>query len=180
MTKKTPTGIVGAFVIEMDVQRDARGSFLRVWCRDLFRDLGLDSDLAQTSLSFNQHAGTVRGLHGQRAPYEETKLVTCAAGSLFDVAVDLRKNSQSYGRWAAVTLTAGDGRSFYIPKGCLHGFQTLEPCTIVAYHISTPYASEAGFGLRWSDPRLAIPWPLSPSHISEADRNWPTLDSRDG
>lgn len=173
-----PTDVHGAFVLQANVHKDERGAFMRVWCRDTLRDLGLECELLQSSLSFNPLKGTLRGLHAQCPPHEEVKLVTCVAGSLFDVAVDLRKNSPTYGLWAAVTLMAGDGRSFYIPKGCGHGFQTLEPDTTVAYHITSPYVPEARGGVRWNDPKLAIRWPLPPSVVSDADGLLPDFGSQ--
>ncbi len=173
-----PTDVDGAFILVGDVHSDDRGSFMRIYCRDAFRGLGIDAEPNQISLSFNVERGTLRGLHAQHAPHEEAKLITCVAGSIFDVAVDLREGSPSYGRWAAVTLRAGKGSSFYIPKGCAHGFQTLEANTTVAYHITTAYAVRARYGVRWDDPKLAIPWPLPPSKISEADQRLPYFRPR--
>jgi dTDP-4-dehydrorhamnose 3,5-epimerase len=174
--RRLATDVAGAFIVVSEVHEDARGSFIRVWCRDTFRDLDLDGEPAQVNLSFNPQPGTLRGLHAQRPPYEEAKLVTCVSGSLFDVAVDLRRDSRSYGRYAVVTLRAGDGRSFFIPKGCGHGFQTLEANTTIAYQITTPFVPEARAGVRWDDPRLAIPWPLPPSIVSDADLRLPNFD----
>jgi dTDP-4-dehydrorhamnose 3,5-epimerase len=176
--RSTRTDIGGVFILSADVHRDDRGAFARAYCRDTFRDLGIDAEPHQISLSFNVERGTLRGLHAQHAPHEEAKLITCAAGSIFDVAVDLREGSPSYGRWTAVTLNAGDGRSFYIPKGCAHGFQTLEANTTVAYQITTAYAVQASFGVRWNDPKLAIPWPLAPGKISVADQRLPYFRPR--
>lgn len=170
-----PTDVAGAFMTEGQVFSDDRGSFTRLYCHTTFRQLGIDAEPNQISLSFNHERGTLRGMHLQRAPHEEAKLVTCAAGALFDVAVDLRPDSPTFGRWAAVTLRAGDGRSFFIPRGCAHGFQTLEPNTTVAYQITAPFDADARLGVRWDDPDLAINWPMTPTRMSDADRNWPLL-----
>lgn len=171
--KKIPTDVAGAWIIENHTHKDARGSFMRVYCRDTFQELGIDVEPSQISLSFNSYRGTLRGLHAQDVPHEEAKLVTCTSGLLFDVVVDLRENSPTYGRWSATTLTAGDGRAFFIPKGCAHGFQTLESNTTVLYQITSPFSPEARIGVRWNDDMLAIAWPLAPTLISDADKLLP-------
>lgn len=176
--KKIPTDVADAWIIENHIHKEARGSFVRVYCRDTFHELGINVEASQISLSFNSYRGTLRGLHAQDVPHEEAKLVTCASGVLFDVVVDLRENSPSYGRWAATTLSAGDGRALFVPKGCAHGFQTLESNTTVLYQITSPFAPEARIGVRWNDATLAIAWPLAPSLISDADKllpDWQTF-----
>jgi dTDP-4-dehydrorhamnose 3,5-epimerase len=173
--KTVPTDIAGAYVIDAEPHDDPRGTFTRLYCRESFDALDLDIDPAQTSLSFNPIRGTLRGLHFQLPPHEETKLVSCVAGSLFDVVVDLRKESPTYGRWTAITLDAAGGRSLFVPKGCAHGFQTLVANTAILYHISAPYSPEASRGIRWDDPALAIPWPLPLSEMSARDQQLPTI-----
>jgi dTDP-4-dehydrorhamnose 3,5-epimerase len=168
------TALAGVVVVELEEHVDERGSFARTWCRDEMTAAGLSSELAQCSLSRNRRAGTLRGLHFQRAPYEEAKLVRCTRGAIFDVAVDLRAGSPTRGQWVGVELDPHTGRALYVPEGCAHGFQTLVDDTDVAYMISVPYASDAADGVRWDDPLLAIDWPDAPERtISERDRGLP-------
>lgn len=169
------TAIAGVVVVELEEHEDERGSFARTWCRDEMAGAGLASELAQCSLSRNRRAGTLRGLHFQRAPHEEAKLVRCTQGAIFDVAVDLRPGSPTRGRWFGVTLEPESGRALYVPEGCAHGFQTLVDDTDVTYMISTPYVPDASAGVRWDDPLLAIDWPKVDGErtISERDRALP-------
>lgn len=173
--KLLPTMLSGVSVVEAEVHRDARGGFVRAYCRDSLAALGQGLTLAQTSLSWSTQRGTIRGLHFQRPPHAEVKLVTCAAGAIFDVIVDLRPGSPTYGRWIAETLAAGGGRSMLVPQNCAHGFQTLVPDTVVLYEISVTYNAAASAGVRWDDSALAIAWPLPPSEISDRDRALPLL-----
>jgi dTDP-4-dehydrorhamnose 3,5-epimerase len=172
------TDISGHFRVRLDWQRDERGGFLRLFDADLFAAHGLPSEFPQTSLSVTAKAGTVRGLHLQRQPFAETKLVRCLRGALFDVVVDLREGSPTRRRWRAFTLRAGDDVLLVIPEGCAHGFQALRAETEVLYHISAPYAPEHADGVRFDDPALAIPWPLPVSLVSARDRAWRLLGER--
>jgi len=169
------TAIAGVVVVELEEHVDERGSFARTWCREEMAEAGLASDLALCSISRNSRAGTLRGLHFQRAPHEEAKLVRCTRGRIFDVAVDLRSGSPTRGEWFGVQLDPESGRALYVPEGCAHGFQTLVDESDVAYMISTPYAPEASAGVRWDDPVLAIAWPEVEDGrtISERDRALP-------
>ena len=168
------TELGGVFVVELEEHVDERGSFARTWCREEMAAAGLTSDLAQCSLSRNRRAGTLRGLHFQRPPHEEAKLVRCTRGAIFDVAVDLRPGSATLGRWVGVELDPDNSRGLYVPEGCAHGFQTLVDDTDVAYMISVPYAPEAATGVRWDDPRLGIAWPeVAERTISPRDRSLP-------
>lgn len=153
------TRIAGVVVVELEEHVDERGSFARTWCRDEMAAAGLTAELAQCSLSRNRRAGTLRGLHYQRTPHEEAKLVRCTRGRIFDVAVDLRPGSSTRGQWIGVELGHENGRALYVPEGCAHGFQTLVDDSDVSYMISVPYAPEASAGIRWDDPDLAIEWP---------------------
>jgi dTDP-4-dehydrorhamnose 3,5-epimerase len=172
------TAIQGVVVVELEEHVDERGSFARTWCRDEMADAGLASELAQCSLSRNRLAGTLRGLHFQRPPHEEAKLVRCTSGAMFDVAVDLRPGSPTRGEWVGVRLDPENGRALYVPEGCAHGFQTLVDDTDVAYMISTPHAPESAAGVRWDDPVLAIEWPevAGARTISERDRTLPSYE----
>lgn len=172
------TEIRDVVIVELEEHVDERGSFARTWARDEMAAAGLTSVLSQCSLSRNPRTGTLRGLHYQRAPHEEAKLVRCTRGAIFDVAVDLRPASRTRGRWIGVRLDPENGRALYVPEGCAHGFQTLVDETDVAYMISTPYAREAAGGVRWDDPTLAIEWPDAAERIISArDRSLPDYDS---
>jgi len=172
------TPIAGVHVVELERHEDERGFFARAWCREELAAAGLNSDLSQCSLSRNVAAGTLRGMHLQRAPHEEAKLVRCTRGAIFDVAVDLRADSPTHGMWFGMDLDADSGRALYIPEGCAHGFQTLVHDTDVFYAISAPYAPEAASGVRWDDPFFGITWPGVPRRIlNERDRSWPDYEA---
>lgn len=160
------TPLKGAYVIELEPVRDERGFFARTY------DGTLLPRIAQAAVSFNERKGTVRGMHYQRDPYGEAKLVRCTRGAIFDVAVDLR-NAQ----WFAVELTPDNGRMFFVPEGFAHGFQTLEDRSEVSYLISREYHAEAAAGVRWNDPAFGIQWPLEPTVMSERDRSYPDFRS---
>ena len=151
--------LAGAFIITPEPAGDERGEFARLFCAETFAAQGLDRRLDQISYSFNRRKGTLRGLHLQRPPHGEAKLVRVTAGAIFDVIVDVRAGSPTFGRWFGLELSAADRRQLYIPIGFAHGFQTLTDAAEVAYAISTPYAPHAQDGLRWNDPALAIAWP---------------------
>lgn len=171
------TKLKGAFIIELERQEDARGFFARTWCSQEFKARGLKADLAQGSLSFNKQKGTIRGMHYQRAPWQEIKLVRCTRGAIYDVLVDLRRNSATFKHWVAEELTAENHRMFYIPEGMAHGFQTLGDDTEVYYQISPAYHPEAAAGVRWNDPAFGITWPLHDIIISDRDRQFPDFHS---
>jgi dTDP-4-dehydrorhamnose 3,5-epimerase len=170
----------GAYLIDIEKRADDRGFFARTWCRHEFEARGLTSEFAQNSLSHNQAVGTLRGLHYQEHPYCEAKLIHCVRGAIFDVIVDLRPNSRSFGSWANITLTADSRQMLYIPECFAHGFQTLEDDTEVSYMISAFHAPGAARGIRYDDPSLAIPWPLPVTRISQQDKSWPILALQPG
>jgi dTDP-4-dehydrorhamnose 3,5-epimerase len=126
-------------------------------------------------VSYNAKRGTLRGLHWQRSPYEEAKLVRCIGGAIWDVVVDIRENSESYRRWFGTELSADNGKALYIPEGFAHGFITLEDETTVMYQISEAYHPDSAAGIRWDDPAIGIEWPMSPTLVSEKDRRWKSL-----
>jgi dTDP-4-dehydrorhamnose 3,5-epimerase len=172
----TQTELAGAWIVEAEPKTDERGGFARLFCAETFAVHGLETAIDQISLSFNARAGTLRGLHLQRPPHAEVKLVRVTAGTIFDVAVDLRAGSPTYGGWIGVELSAENRRQLYIPAGFAHGFQTLTDGTEIAYHISTPYRPEAQDGVVWNDPELAIGWPDPAGAImSQRDRDLPRL-----
>ncbi|MDX1486247.1 MAG: dTDP-4-dehydrorhamnose 3,5-epimerase [Alphaproteobacteria bacterium] len=168
------TTVEGVYLVEAEPCRDTRGYFARTWCQSEFERRGLNASLVQCSTSYNENAGTLRGLHYQAPPHMEAKLVRCTRGALFDVVVDLRKESASYGKWAGFELSAENGHMVYIPEGLAHGFQTLVPETEIFYQISTHYAPDCAAGIRWDDPDLAIDWPpVAQRVISERDAQHP-------
>lgn len=173
--KLTPAEIEGAYLIDLEPIADERGFFARTFCQDDFSKLGLEGAFTQCNLSFNARKGTIRGLHFQARPYEETKIVSCTHGAIFDVIVDLRSESRTFRRWAAFELSRGNRRALYLPKGVAHGFQSLEDDTDVFYLMGQSYRRESAAGVRWNDPTLAIPWPLTDVIISDRDRQLPEM-----
>lgn len=170
-----PLELKGAYLIEPDRIRDERGFFMRTFCAETFAAHGLTSQFPQCSLSFNERRGTLRGLHFQTAPHAETKIVRCTRGSVFDVIVDIREKSDTFGTWTAIELSAVNARAVYVPEGFAHGFQALEDSVEVSYQISTPYASTSAAGIRYDDQMLAIAWPIPVSVISNKDLNLPLM-----
>jgi dTDP-4-dehydrorhamnose 3,5-epimerase len=171
-----PLPLPGAFRIEIDRREDERGFFARTFCAEEFGTQGLVTDFPQHSISFNKKKGTLRGMHYQAAPHAETKVVRCTAGIVFDVLVDLRRSSPTFGRWHAETLTADNRTMLYIPAGCAHGFQALADMTELYYQITPAYVLAAARGLAYNDPQLAIAWPLPDTVVSAADRTRPEFD----
>ena len=168
----TETKLKGVYIIELEKLNDERGFFARTWDKEVFEKKGFDSKLVQCNISFNKLKGTVRGIHYQTTPFEESKIVRCTKGKIFDVIIDLRSNSSSYTKWISVELTEQNHYMIFIPKGCAHGFQTLEDDTEVFYQISEFYNSEHYHGIRWNDPKFDIKWPLKISLISEKDASY--------
>jgi len=171
----SPTAIDGVYLIALDYRADQRGGFARTWCRETFARHGLATDLAQCNLSFNKRRGTLRGLHFQRSPHNETKLVRCTRGAIYDVAVDLRRDQSTFLSWVAFELTEDNHQMLYLPKYCAHGFQTLRDRTEVFYQMSAPYHAESASGIGWNDPAVNIAWPVRPCILSDRDRNWPSV-----
>lgn len=167
------TDLAGALLVEPESLRDERGSFARIWCETELSEHGLDARIAQMSISTNPRRATLRGLHYQRAPHGETKLVRCSRGVIFDVAVDLRPESPTFCHWIAYELSARNGLLLYLPPGLAHGFLTLVDDVEVVYQMSVPYHRESAAGVRWDDPSFAIQWPEPPDVISRRDRTFP-------
>jgi dTDP-4-dehydrorhamnose 3,5-epimerase len=167
-----PTDLSGAYVIEPERKKDSRGYFARTFCEKEFASLGLETRIAQCSVSFNQRKGTLRGMHYQVAPFEEVKVVRCIRGTIYDVIIDLRRNSSTFKKYFAVELNERNGNALYVPGGFAHGFQTLEDESEVFYQMSQLYSSDHGRGVRWNDPAFAIPWPQDRRTILERDQNY--------
>jgi len=164
----------GLFHLRVEPRLDERGSFARMFSNAHFQELSLCTDFVEWSQSYNARAHTLRGLHWQNPP--EIKMVHCVRGAIFDVAVDVRQDSPSFGKHYSALLSAENGESLYIPHGFAHGFQTIEDASTVLYHISQAYVPEGVRGVRWNDPMLAIGWPNPYSPImSERDKTLPLL-----
>jgi dTDP-4-dehydrorhamnose 3,5-epimerase len=176
----TPTALPGAFLIEPERREDERGFFARVWCARELAERGLESRLAQCSISYNRRRGTLRGMHYQEAPHEEVKIVRCTAGAIHDVIIDLRRDSPAFTRHIAVELSALNRRLLYIPKGFAHGFQTLTDDSEIFYQMSEFYVPDAGRGVRWNDPAFDIQWPIADPIMHQRDRDYADFDTASG
>ena len=167
------TGIPGAWVIDPSPHVDDRGRFFRAWCAKEFLDHGLHFTPVQANMGLSVAKGTLRGMHYQDASAAEAKLVRCTRGAMFDVVLDLRLESPTFGEWRGVELTADNGRMLYVPERCAHGYQTLEKSTEMHYMASAFYTPNAAHGVRFDDPAFGVAWPLVPTMMSDQDRNWP-------
>lgn len=167
--KFTETAVQGAYEVELEPKGDDRGFFARVFCEDEFRNAGLENKFCQFNNSLSRERGTLRGLHYQIAPHGEAKLVRCLRGALFDVVVDVRPSSSSFGAWHGLELTPDRRNMLFVPKGCAHGFLTLEDESEVLYFVSAPYAGASERIIRWNDPMFGIEWPIEPTVLSDKD-----------
>ena len=163
------TKLEGAYIIEVDRINDERGFFGRIWCKEEFENHGLNADLKQSNVSFNKKKGTLRGLHYQRKPFQETKLLRCTRGAVYDVIVDVRPESSTFKEWIGVELTETNYRMIYVPEGFAHGYLALEDNSEVYYMVTEKYSKESEGGIRWDDPNINIKWPLSVVEVSEKD-----------
>ena len=171
----TETKLKGAFIIDLEPRQDQRGFFARTFCAKEFEAHGLKPTIAQCNLSFNHKKGTLRGMHYQKPPCAETKVIRCIQGAIYGVIIDLRPDSPTYLSHIAVELSAENHKALYTPEEFAHGFQTLTDVTEVIYQMGEFYAPEYAAGLRYDDPALGIAWPLPVSEISERDLAWPLL-----
>jgi dTDP-4-dehydrorhamnose 3,5-epimerase len=166
------TDLLGAYFIEPERKEDFRGYFARTFCEEEFASFGLETHVAQCSVSFNQRKGTLRGMHYQVAPFEEVKVVRCIRGAIFDVIIDLRRNSPTFKKHLAVELDEHSGNALYVPAGFAHGFQTLAADSEVFYQMSQRYSADHARGVRWNDPAFAIPWPQDARTILQRDQDY--------
>lgn len=171
--KFTKTQIEGVYLIDLQPHGDERGFFARMFCKDEFARHGLNTDFVQANTSFSATKGTLRGMHYQHYPHAEAKLVKCIQGALYDVVLDLREDSDTFGQHQAFELTAENRSMVYIPEGCAHGFMTLEKNTEIMYLVSAFYAPDAESGVRFDDAQFNIPWPMKPGEMSAKDKNYP-------
>lgn len=173
------TPLTGAYLVDLELRKDSRGFFARAWSQDEFEKQGLNTRIVQCNTSFNHRVGTVRGLHYQKPPHAEVKLIRCTRGAIWDVIVDLRPESSTYKRWFGIDLTAENRRMLYVPENFAHGYITLEPATETFYQVSEFYSPEHEAGIRWNDPALGIIWPIEPEVVSDKDAQHPGFVDQD-
>lgn len=173
--KFIPTGLEGAWVIDIEPRGDDRGFFARTWCEKEAAAVGLNPRWVQANTSFSKDVGTLRGMHYQASPRQETKLVRCTRGTIFDAIVDLRPSSPTYLKWFGVELSAENHRAIYVPEDFAHGFITLTGDVEIQYMVSQFYAPDAERGMRWNDPAVGINWPRGVEVISDKDARWPHI-----
>jgi dTDP-4-dehydrorhamnose 3,5-epimerase len=166
------TPLPGVIVVDLEQIRDERGFFARSWCAEQFASKGLSNRIAQINTAHNALAGTLRGMHYQREPHAEVKVVHCPYGAVFDVALDLRPTSPAFGHWFGLELSGDNHRALYIPEGCAHGYITLRDNSGLTYTTSQRYEPTSATGVRFDDPQFAISWPMAPTIVSAADRGW--------
>jgi dTDP-4-dehydrorhamnose 3,5-epimerase len=173
----TETKLAGAYIVDLQKHHDNRGFFARAWCAHELRDHGIPMQVVQANLAHTVHKGTLRGLHYQIAPHAELKFFRCIRGVVYDVTLDLRPESPTFGQWQGIELSAENRRAIYIPAGFAHGYQTLTDDAEVFYMVSEAYAPGAESGIRWNDPAFEIDWPITANVIlSDKDQNWPDYD----
>lgn len=173
--KKTATELEGVFILEPAIYEDARGYFTETYNADVFEKLGLSLEFVQDNQSLSKEVGTIRGLHYQLKEKAQTKVVRCLAGAIYDVAVDIRKGSPTFGQWVGVLLSEKNMRQLVVPRGFAHGFCTLEPDTVVAYKVDNLYSPAHDRGIRFDDSNIGVVWPAAAAALSEKDRQLPTL-----
>ncbi len=173
--KITPLPLRGLNLIESEPFCDQRGRFARMFCARELAEVGLNANVVQANHSVTSRKGSIRGMHFQRSPHAETKIVRCLAGACFDVAVDLRPESETYLQWHGEMLTPDNYRALYIPEGFAHGFQSLEDDTVLFYMVTACYEPSAEGGILYNDPAVNIQWPLAVADISERDQRFPLI-----
>ena len=171
--KISKTKIAGVCIIEAEPREDERGYFARVFAKEILKANGISYNIVHINRSLTRKRGTIRGIHYQIKPREEDKIIQCIQGKILDVAVDLRRNSKTYGKWVSVELSGENKKMFLVPKGCGHAFQTLSPNCLIEYFVSEYYSPEHERGALWSDPFFKIKWPIKRTTLSDKDKNWP-------
>lgn len=173
-----PTAIPGVYLITSPKRGDERGYLQRSYCEESFKAKGLNTHWVQSSITSSPVLGTLRGLHFQKAPLGEIKLIRAVSGKIWDCLVDVRPDSPTFGKWEAFELSEENDHALYAPEGIAHGFYTLSNNVRMLYFMSAPYSAEHASGIRWNDPDIAIPWPGDPLIMSERDQSWPALSSK--
>ena len=171
--KFTEAPIHGAYTINVNRIGDERGYFGRLWCQKEFEDMGLKATICQSNIGVSTSAGTLRGLHYQKPPHQEVKIIRCSRGAIFAVIVDLRADSPTFKQWFGTELTAENATMLYVPEGCATGYLTLVDDTEIYYHATEFYAPESATGVRYTDPSFSIKWPGEINVLSDNDINWP-------
>jgi dTDP-4-dehydrorhamnose 3,5-epimerase len=172
-----PTPLKGAYTIELEKKGDNRGFFARFFCENEFKDHSLITHFVQINNSLTEKKGTLRGMHYQLQPSAEVKVVRCIKGSLYDVILDLRPDSSTFGKWFGAELSAENRVMMYVPRGFAHGFVTLDNDTEALYLVSSFYSPQHERGIRYNDPKFNIQWPVQPVEISDKDKAWPDFDT---
>jgi dTDP-4-dehydrorhamnose 3,5-epimerase len=172
----TETILKNAYVIELEKREDHRGFFARTWDKKEFEEHNLNSNLVQCNVSFSKKCGTLRGMHYQKKPFEESKVIRCVKGKIFDVIIDLRSSSSTFKKWFGVELTEENYKMLYVPEGFAHGFQTLEDNSEIIYQVSEFYTPKSELGIHWNDPAFNITWPIEEKIITEKDNSWKVFD----
>ena len=172
----TETILKNAYVIELEKREDHRGFFARTWDKKEFEEHNLNSNLVQCNVSFSKKCGTLRGMHYQKKPFEESKVIRCVKGKIFDVIIDLRSSSSTFKKWFGVELTEENYKMLYVPEGFAHGFQTLEDNSEIIYQVSEFYTPNSELGIHWNDPAFNITWPIEEKIITEKDNSWKVFD----
>lgn len=176
--KFSELSLSGVWLIEPDLHRDERGVFRRHFCAEEFSAHGIAPAVAQGNISENPHAGTLRGFHYQASPHQEAKTLSCLTGAIYDIVVDLRRESATFMNWIAVELSAEARNSLHVPAGCANAWLTTAPQTVVHYYMSEAFAPGADRGFRYDDPAFGFRWPAPPKVISDKDRSYPDFDPR--
>lgn len=166
------TKIKGVYIIEPELKKDRRGYFVRVFCKKEIENLGINFKIVQVNRSFTKKKGTIRGLHYQVSPHWEDKIIQCIQGDIYNVVLDLRRNSHTFGKWIAEKLSEKNKKIIFVPKGCANGIQTLTNNCLIEYFMSEYYSPKSGVGIRWNDPFFKIKWPLRRIFLSKKDKNW--------
>jgi dTDP-4-dehydrorhamnose 3,5-epimerase len=169
----TSLKIKDVLLIDLSLRSDERGYFTRVFCKHELQKAGIKYDIVQINRSFTKDKGMIRGMHYQKSPKAEDKIVQCLHGKIFDVAIDLRPDSETYGTWVGEVLSSENKKMLLVPKGFAHGFQAMTKNVIVEYFVSEYYAPQAEAGIRWNDPQFNISWPIQNAILSEKDSAWP-------
>lgn len=176
--KFTETKLKGAYIIELEKHEDDRGFFARAFCKKEYKEVGLRNEIVQINNSESKYKGTLRGMHYQLPPKAEDKIVRCINGAIYDVIIDVRKDSDTFGEWFGIELSADNKKSLFVPKGFAHGNISLEDNSELFYLVTEYYASDYERGIRWNDPKFDIKWPIEPIDISEKDKNHPDFDPK--